>query len=214
MTFELEMAEVHAEHDRIKAEMEKLRNEMKEKSKGFISKYCKSFFERNPMVAKIQWAQYTPYFNDGEPCEFSIGDIVFKLEGDENDYNYESSETYTDSYIEAQKEAIEDVKLFWENPLAYAEKLTKKYTWMNIDQARGRKPYYKIEDHEANIKTAEEFMKKYDSKSMENLDSDFKLLSNFISGIENDVLEAMFGNHAIVTIYNNGNVEVEEHEHD
>lgn len=214
MTFKNEMAEVHAEHDRIKAEMQKLRDEMKEKSKGFISKYCKSFFERNPSVSKIQWAQYTPYFMDGEPCEFSLHEVVYKLDGDEEEYGYESSDTYTESYVEAQKEAIKDVKLFWENPLAYAEKLTQKYTWMNIDQARGRKPYYTIEDHEANIKTAEEFMKKYDSKSMENLESDFKMLSDFISSIEKDVLQAMFGDHAIVTIFRDGNVEVEEHDHD
>lgn len=23
----------------------------------------------------ISWNQYTPYFNDGEPCEFSVGDV-------------------------------------------------------------------------------------------------------------------------------------------
>ena len=28
-------------------------------------------------VKAIAWEQYTPYFNDGEPCEFSVGDFAF-----------------------------------------------------------------------------------------------------------------------------------------
>lgn len=35
-------------------------------------------------VEAVAWTQYTPYFNDGDPCEFSTGEIGLKLAfGDE-----------------------------------------------------------------------------------------------------------------------------------
>ena len=32
----------------------------------------KEFFETNPSIKAIVWTQYTPYFNDGDTCEFSV----------------------------------------------------------------------------------------------------------------------------------------------
>lgn len=43
-----------------------------EKAQKIFSKEFKSFFEEFPEIAEIVWAQYTPYFNDGDPCEFSV----------------------------------------------------------------------------------------------------------------------------------------------
>jgi hypothetical protein len=31
----------------------------------------KSLFDSHPILKSIQWTQYTPYFNDGDTCEFS-----------------------------------------------------------------------------------------------------------------------------------------------
>lgn len=35
------------------------------------------FFKENPKIVCVTWTQYTPYFNDGEPCVFSTGDKWF-----------------------------------------------------------------------------------------------------------------------------------------
>ena len=32
------------------------------------------FFALYPMVTTIRWTQFTPYFNDGEPCVFSVNE--------------------------------------------------------------------------------------------------------------------------------------------
>ena len=32
---------------------------------------------------QIQWTQYTPSFNDGDPCRFSVGDVYLQREDDE-----------------------------------------------------------------------------------------------------------------------------------
>lgn len=42
-----------------------------------------------PEVEAIRWDQYTPYFNDGDPCEFSIYEVRVKLVGiDDDDGDY------------------------------------------------------------------------------------------------------------------------------
>lgn len=41
-----------------------------------------------PGVEAIIWDQYTPYFNDGEPCEFSVNDPRIVFEGADEDDEY------------------------------------------------------------------------------------------------------------------------------
>lgn len=50
-------------------------------------------------VESVRWEQYTPYFNDGEPCEFSPGDIRIKLKGvSEDDVVTDYGDGYLSSY--------------------------------------------------------------------------------------------------------------------
>lgn len=39
--------------------------------------YFKDFFEENEKIKALKWTQYTPYYNDGDPCVFSVYDITF-----------------------------------------------------------------------------------------------------------------------------------------
>lgn len=48
-----------------------------EKMKGAFDGIFKTFFEFYPEIAAVKWNQYTPYFNDGEPCEFCVGEFSF-----------------------------------------------------------------------------------------------------------------------------------------
>jgi hypothetical protein len=44
----------------------------------------------DPYIAKLGWTQYTPYFNDGDPCVFSVGEPWFRTvddDEDEDDYS-------------------------------------------------------------------------------------------------------------------------------
>lgn len=40
-----------------------------------LVEYFRAAFEKG--IKAIAWTQYTPYFNDGEPCEFGVGDWSF-----------------------------------------------------------------------------------------------------------------------------------------
>lgn len=43
--------------------------------KEILKKAFAAIFEKYPDVRAITWTQYTPYFNDGDACVFSVGDM-------------------------------------------------------------------------------------------------------------------------------------------
>lgn len=43
--------------------------------KEAIEKEFQAIFERHPELTVIKWTQYTPYFNDGEECVFSVNEF-------------------------------------------------------------------------------------------------------------------------------------------
>ena len=55
---------------------------MRLRSEGEIAlRDCfKAFFAKHPSVYALRWAQYTPYFNDGEPCVFRVMEAEFCTE--------------------------------------------------------------------------------------------------------------------------------------
>ncbi len=64
-----------------KKEYEALLSEMGEKA---LKDEFKKFFDANPTVDALRWTQYTPYFNDGDPCTFRMGDWTYRNAGDED----------------------------------------------------------------------------------------------------------------------------------
>lgn len=59
-----------------KAELDALMAEFRDKMKVEFTNITKAFFEETG-IAMICWTQYTPFFNDGEECTFSINEITF-----------------------------------------------------------------------------------------------------------------------------------------
>lgn len=66
--------------DQLAEELTALKKEFQEKSKETLKEIFKLFFQNNPQVKAVVWSQYTPYFNDGDPCTFSVYDIEYFLE--------------------------------------------------------------------------------------------------------------------------------------
>lgn len=61
----------------------KLQTEFQEKGKALLITAFSEFFQANPEIKSILWCQYTPYFNDGDECIFSVHDMVYSLSIDE-----------------------------------------------------------------------------------------------------------------------------------
>jgi len=55
----------------------KAREEFLAQGKEAIGALFKQFFLDNPGVKSIRWEQYSPWFNDGDECVFSVRSPVF-----------------------------------------------------------------------------------------------------------------------------------------
>jgi len=68
---------------------------LKVQGKKAVGTMFESFFQAHPDVIGVTWDQYTPYFNDGDACTFSVNEpaVVFKAEAggeeDEDDDDWE-----------------------------------------------------------------------------------------------------------------------------
>jgi len=77
-------------------EIKKLKKEMLEASNKIFTDLTKTIFEDHPKVKSFGWNQYTPYFNDGETCEFSANIDYIQINGepvDESDWINETKIT-------------------------------------------------------------------------------------------------------------------------
>jgi hypothetical protein len=63
--------------DTLIAEQQLLRVKFQTEAQTMFKESLKTFFELNPGINALRWTQYTPYFNDGDACVFSVGDVYF-----------------------------------------------------------------------------------------------------------------------------------------
>jgi hypothetical protein len=63
---------------------------LQKEAAGQIKPLLQEFITAHPQVKQVAWTQYTPYFNDGESCVFSVHGFGFYFEGDNlEDHLYE-----------------------------------------------------------------------------------------------------------------------------
>lgn len=68
--------------------------EIQEKGQQKLKEVFRLFWESNPNVHLITWTQYTPYFNDGSECVFSLSEIFFSNLADSNEFKNIDYDTY------------------------------------------------------------------------------------------------------------------------
>ena len=148
-------------------EIKKLKKEMLEASNKIFTDLTKTIFEEHPKVKSFGWSQYTPYFNDGDTCYFSVN----------TDYIYINGEPVDESN--------------WINET----KVTNYGTWdreKRVYEGRTEVPNL---DYDPDLSKANDEIKEF--------------LSNF----DNDFFMSQFGDHAEITVTEDG-VSVDEYEHD
>lgn len=95
----------------IKREVARLNNELDPLRRNAFELKCKELFEEYPDLDAFRWTQYTPYFNDGMPCQFESNhdDCFIKMINSE-----EFLETYRGRPNELRK-AISDSLAWFSN---------------------------------------------------------------------------------------------------
>jgi len=74
----------------IQAQVEAARAQMKKNGQEALKEAFVEFFNAHPEVSALQWRQYTPYFNDGDPCTFRRNEVEVQLAADEDGEFYDS----------------------------------------------------------------------------------------------------------------------------
>ena len=118
------------EMDSVRILFEKKMEELQKESSEMLNKTFLSFFEEVPEVGSITWTQYIPYFNDGEPCEFTVSDFSFfpKGEDDEEFDEYDDNLYYSENVDPEVKEKIKTMSRALNNfPTQFLENLFGTY---------------------------------------------------------------------------------------
>lgn len=61
-----------------KKRMKSLNDDMKAMGEAELKKTFAALFEQYPDIKAVRWHQYTPYFNDGEECVFSVDNVYLR----------------------------------------------------------------------------------------------------------------------------------------
>lgn len=68
--------------------------------KEYVEKAFEEFFQLAPEAAKVVWTQYTPLWNDGDECQFSVND--FEVETDPQLGKFTHYKLLNQLYLEVQ----------------------------------------------------------------------------------------------------------------
>lgn len=105
----------HQKIEALKAAKKSYEDQVKSVGQETIKEVLGELFKRFPVIEAVRWKQYTPYFNDGDPCVFGCnagycdvrfaGDVDFSREG----YYSGPEQSDKEEAIEAFQSALGDI---------------------------------------------------------------------------------------------------------
>lgn len=197
--------ELIATYNDLMAKIDALRAEAKDKASAILQDGTREYFAKyGNLVEQIFWNQYTPWFNDGETCEFSAGDPMLVLVADDSEDKY-SEGSYFAIDVEYIKENIAKWEKFNADPEAYKDTLGGNYfsSWY---------PREKYTPHYESLETLKEQLEQANSYPT-GFVSATSVLMSFIASLDDKILEDLFDNHVTVRITASG-IETEEYSHE
>lgn len=74
------MSDIKIRLEAAREERRKLEKKIAAMAVDVFSEEVKKLFEKHPVLQSFSWTQYTPYFNDGDVCEFGVNRDYITLE--------------------------------------------------------------------------------------------------------------------------------------
>jgi hypothetical protein len=78
------------------ASFETQRKELVEKLGPAFGSIFQPFLAKYPEVDNVYFTAYTPYFNDGDPCQYNVHDLYYTVDGDDEFSSYGDDERTMD----------------------------------------------------------------------------------------------------------------------
>lgn len=200
--------------------IEAAKKEMSSKAKILIESAANELFKVAPEIDHVFWTQYTPYFNDGEACYFSVHEPYFVLNIDlENDDTYsEGSYLYDEKDYANAKTALEEAIAYEKDPKAWQKEYKDKY-YKNTGRSytgniRWVKPYPdNKQDALNNLTRIEKQFELLSIQDVTRINNAFSAFVGLIYTIPEDIIKVIYGDHVRVTI-NKNRTEVDEYYHE
>lgn len=164
----------------------------------YFQEIFNELIEAVPEIERVYWTQYTPYWNDGETCIFSVNDICYDWNDEVNKIeefsdDYDGILSTIDTNIQYLEESYKNQKKL-ESESSPGKYKHSVYILEKIEKSKKLIAVYGIEGLERRTKAVDEFIK-------------------FINKIPKDFMLEIFGDHCEVEITRYG-VTVEEHSHE
>ena len=203
-------------------QIEAAKKEMRDKSQGLVEALVKQFLDACPEVTGIHWSQYTPYFNDGDSCEFSVNEICFHIlneDEDEDDIEaYDSTPIYTQADLDKAIEKLAIAESYQKDPEAYRQSYLKEYRKRWNREYSGNTSHNKqypsnTSDAQERIDEIKERMEEIPVDVAARIDENFKAFKEAMSIISDDIMETLYGDHVMVIINRDG-THIDEYQHD
>jgi hypothetical protein len=167
------------------------------------------FFKDFPEILSVYWTQYAPHFNDGDACEFSVGDVSYTIDGDvlveDGEDEGEGSYLYEDTDVERATKRVNDCTLYASDP-EYFNKPDENY--------RRHSQYWLPHLAEA-IYNLEQITKQIEQLGNRGplMRKGIEELYTFIQSVPANIMQEVFGDSVRVELTAEG-VSVEDYEHD
>lgn len=75
--------------------LESIQKEYDSQAERILKIGFKDFLTKNSVVKALRWTQYTPGFNDGDACEFTVSDLQVFFEDPKDDSDDEGIDLYS-----------------------------------------------------------------------------------------------------------------------
>lgn len=178
--------------DELVTALEASRKALRDHGRSALAEAFWEFFGTYPEAERIVWTQYTPHFNDGEACVFSVNDWECHGDGeafgvkpsmpDEDDRQY----GYGEYGVIAALQAVEAND---------SNRSSRRWYQQNRPElAAAKAPLRALTDREAAL-----------IRDFERLQGQYKTLG--------EVARDTIGDHALVVVTRKG-IEIEEYDHD
>ena len=183
-----------AKLEKIKEKIAKLEAERDREAENYTKKQFKKLFKDHKDLESFSWTQYTPYWNDGDTCEFSVYNEEIEINGEDCVSVYGVG-----SILDKVKDkrsfnkAIKDI----DSRISDYQKNNWSYNHLKEDK-----------DNLINVFECEDVRSKLVDK--------FAMVSDIFSVLDNIPKESylsLFGDHAKVVVTSDG-IEVESYSHD
>lgn len=182
-----------AEFEKLLQNKRDIEKQITEDAKGIFADAAKAIFEKyGDKVASFGWTQYTPFFNDGDPCVFSAGDVMIVTPEDAADedfdrYDYEGSQAFSNyggkGHYPLSKQVYRDK--------SDGRILCRLWTHQNADE------YELIDNPDFDPELGNPYTEIHALRAL----------------LDDDTLLDLFGDHVEIIVTAEG-VEVEEYEHE